>query len=154
MGRLKGSLNRKPEDRVGALKAWLSNEKLCRALQGGCAWCHHLQRGEPSERAPFRLSFLHKDPATKEFDISQGPNLQGMTQVRLELEVAKCDLICRRCLGQILEARLDHSPRTRKRRSEMSKKERLATQLNKDFDERYAPPGPVHRIIGGSEINA
>ena len=156
MGRLKGSLNRKSEDSVLALRGWLSLEKIRRAVEGGCQWCHHIQKGSPTERAPFKLSFLHKDPATREFDISQGPNWKGMTQVRLELEVAKCDLVCRRCFGSILECQKTRPERLTKRRSEMSKKERhAADELVKEranFDELYGGGGTPYPVPpGGTE---
>lgn len=156
MGRLKGSVNRSAEDKVSVLRQWLSLVKIQKAVGGGCQWCASWFPGQPVERAPFRLSFLHRDPETREFDISQAPNLQGMTKERLETEIGKCDLICRRCLGSLLEARKEAREaapeRLVKRKNQMSgsMRRRLETEQEyQNFINKRDLPSPETETTGG-----
>lgn len=42
------------------------------------------------------LTFHHRDPSTKEFNISKAPRLKVSIE-RLEREIAKCDVLCPDC---------------------------------------------------------
>lgn len=59
----------------------------CKELLGGCC----AQCGSVED-----LEFDHVDPATKEFDISQG--IVGCySRARLQAELIKCQLLCKSC---------------------------------------------------------
>ena len=64
-------------------------EKLVKVLGGCCAKCGY----EKSIRA---LSFHHKDPSTKCFDISSNGHLLQEWEIVLK-EVLKCQLLCLNC---------------------------------------------------------
>lgn len=48
------------------------------------------------ESHPACLDFHHRDPATKEFDVSIATN-RGFGRPRIKAEIAKCDVLCSNC---------------------------------------------------------
>lgn len=56
-------------------------------LQSSCA-C--------GESDPLVLDFDHRDPTTKELDISHAIQ-NGWSPMRLEVEIGKCDIVCANC---------------------------------------------------------
>ena len=57
------------------------------------------------EPEPRNFQFVHRDPGEDDFTVSDGPRLRGMTRERLEDEVRKCTLMCRKCARQIAAMR-------------------------------------------------
>ncbi len=57
--------------------------------QARCKYC--------GENHPVVLQFHHRDPKEKEFDVSQFVYHQKEGLVRLEAEIAKCDILCANC---------------------------------------------------------
>lgn len=64
--------------------------ELVRATKGNT--CHDCGR----KCEPTKLSFHHRDPATKRFMISRGA-ARGMSWGALLTEIAQCDPLCHRC---------------------------------------------------------
>ena len=75
----------------------LSNRKeaLVKILGGHCSNCGY-------HKSISALSFHHKDPKTKSFDISNNGNLMGDWDVVLK-EAKKCKLLCLNCHCEIEE---------------------------------------------------
>lgn len=59
--------------------------ELIKRLGGQCVWCSSRRR----------IEFDHKDPSTKSFVV--GRRLAGISQQRLEAEIPKLQLLCRKC---------------------------------------------------------
>ena len=49
------------------------------------------------ETHPACLDFHHRDPVTKEFDISQAVHRRRMSATRILKEIDKCDVVCANC---------------------------------------------------------
>lgn len=72
----------------GEMRAWVF------AMKGGlgCQTC--------GESHPACLQFHHRDPATKDFDIANAI-ANGWSKVRLQREIAKCDVLCANCHARL-----------------------------------------------------
>jgi len=68
-------------------------EYLAKMLGGHCANCGY-------NKSLSALSFHHKNPAKKSFDISNNGNLMGNWQIVL-MEAKKCKLLCLNCHSEI-----------------------------------------------------
>lgn len=124
MSKPKGSLKRKPQDRVKTLQRWLAEEKDRLVKETGCPMCDGvplppvgdlkdpaIRKGlddywdtwmQPVEAVEARFDscnfhFVHTDPQEDDFPVSDGPRKKGMTRERLQREVNKCTLMCRKC---------------------------------------------------------
>lgn len=81
------------QKRRQANKRWLNDLKLGR----GCDKCGYAKCARS-------LEYHHRDPQTKLFSISNRVN-RGSRERLLE-EIAKCDLLCRNCHGEVEEAKI------------------------------------------------
>lgn len=124
MSKPKGSLKRKPQDRVKALQRWLAEEKDRLVKETGCPMCDgvalpplgdlkdpEIRKGlddywdtwtQPVEAMearfnPHDFQFVHMNRGEDNFPVSDGPRKKGMTLERLREEVDKCTLMCRKC---------------------------------------------------------
>lgn len=66
-------------------RQWLVDTKLAR----GCEHCGKRCRN------PVNLHYHHRNPASKEFSLSNGVHSKSWSQ--LAAEVAKCDVLCNEC---------------------------------------------------------
>jgi len=124
MSKPKGSLKRKPQDSVKALQRWLAEEKERLVKETGCPMCDGValpplgDLKDPAIRKglndywdtwiqpvaalearfdPYDFCFVHINPQEDDFTVSQGPHLKGMTRERLQREINKCTIMCKRC---------------------------------------------------------
>ena len=65
-------------------RRWMANWKAGRSCEE-CGQAH-----------PAALVFHHRDPASKEFDISKGVT-KGYSSSRIAAEIEKCQVLCRSC---------------------------------------------------------
>lgn len=124
MSKPKGSVRRKPQDRVKVLIGWLAEEKARLVRETGCPMCdgvalppmgdlHNpaIRQGlddywdtwtQPAEYLEARFNpcdfyFMHVTPGDDDFRVSDGPRKKGMTRERLQEEINKCTLMCKGC---------------------------------------------------------
>jgi len=71
----------------------IRKERLVKMLGGCCKKCGY-------KKSLAALSFHHRDPATKEFDISHNGNLLHDWDLVIK-EALKCDLMCLNCHAEI-----------------------------------------------------
>jgi len=80
-----------PKDRKAERRK--RKEKLVKMLGGCCVQCGY-------NKSIRGLSFHHKDPKQKEFDISKNGNILLEWDVIIE-EVKKCELLCLNCHAEL-----------------------------------------------------
>lgn len=73
-----------------AMRKWLKQYKV----EKGCKYC-------PEKLPPRCLHFHHRDPKTKEFNISQSVKVSWG---KLKREVEKCDVVCANCHAKLHDA--------------------------------------------------
>jgi hypothetical protein len=128
MSKPKGSLKRKPQDSVKALQRWLAEEKERLVKEKGCPMCDgvplppvgdlkdpEIRKGlddywdtwtQPVAAVEARFNpcgfqFVHMNRGEDDFQVSDGPRRKGMTLERLQREVNKCTLMCKKCAGNV-----------------------------------------------------
>ena len=75
---------RRIKERQRELVAWFRNRKASLSCER-CGFAH-----------PAALHFHHRDPATKDFDLSNAPR-SGYGKQRILTEMAKCAILCANC---------------------------------------------------------
>ncbi len=87
--------SRSPERRAQirkAVKQWRNKRKDALDISKRATPCYDCGIQYPH----YVMDFDHRDPKTKEFNVS-GAFRRGMSNKRLEAEIAKCDLVCSNC---------------------------------------------------------